>query len=40
MSNDNRNNYIKNIIQIIILDLSNKDFLKFIYQTLIEIIGD
>jgi hypothetical protein len=40
IENKDENNYIKNIIQIIILDLSNKDFLKFIYQTLIEIIGD
>ena len=36
----NENNFIRNIIQIIILDLSNKDFLAFIYRSLNEIIGN
>jgi len=36
----NENSFVRNIIQIIILDLSNKDFLSFIYKTLNEIIGN
>ena len=40
IENKDENNYVKNIIQIIILDLSNKDFVNFINQELIKIIGD
>ena len=36
----NENRFIRNIIQIIILDLSNKDFVNFIYQELNEIISN
>ena len=35
---ENDYNIIKNTIQIIILDLSNKDFVGFIYKTLYELI--
>ena len=40
VEDNNEHKFIRNIIQIIILDLSNKDFLSFIYQTLNEIIGN
>ena len=37
---NNDNDIIKNLIQIIIIDLSNKDFVKFILETLMEKLNE